>query len=148
MWWKKTPKILMVEDDLNNHELFRKSFSDAGFEVMICQTADGDFLGEVVGFRPDIISMDLMIGKDNEMVERDGFSAMRLLKQDERTKNIPIMVLTNFHQDEKIQEAKKLGAVDYINLQGQTITKLPAHFLSYINDSKRFNPFQPKMANE
>ena len=138
----------MVEDDLNNHELFRKAFSDAGFKVMICQTADGDFIKSVTDFDPSIISMDLMIGKEKESVERDGFDAIELLRNDERTKMIPIMVLTNFVQVEKIKEARDFGAVDYINLQGQTITKLPSHFLSYLKNPKRFKPFQPIMMKD
>ena len=63
----------MVEDDLNNHDLFRTAFEAEDFIVCICQTADDNFIEEVINFNPDIISMDLMIGKDGVTSQRDGF---------------------------------------------------------------------------
>ena len=144
MWGKdKKPKILMVEDDLNNHDLFRKAFEESGFEVMICQTADGFFIHEVSQFQPDIISMDLMIGKDGKAAKKDGFEAIEELKYDQRTSKIPIMVLSNFFQDNQIKRSKILGAVDFINVQGQTLQKTAALFLLYLDNPRKYKPSHP-----
>lgn len=140
-WFGGKPKILIVEDQQNNHPLFRDAFTAAGFdEVLICQTAEDDFVGEVVAFEPSVISMDLMIGSENREVKRDGFAAIELLKADERTKDVPIIVLTSFFDDAKVQKAKELGAIDFINLQGQSLPNIAAQFKSYVDDPKHYKP--------
>lgn len=133
----------MVEDDRNNHPLFRKVFEAAGFAVTIRRTADGDFIEDVVKSGPDIISMDIMIGKSGADVERDGLEAGRLLKADERTAQIPIMILTNFFVDEKVQQAKAFGAVDFISLQGHAIATIPEIFKRYLDAPRKFIPTHP-----
>lgn len=140
---QKQPKIFIVEDDRNNHPLFEKAFGDAGFLVTIRRTADGDFIDDIVKANPDIISMDIMIGKSGADVERDGLEAGRLLKADERTADIPIMILTNFFVQEKVEQAKAFGAVDFINLQGHSIAKIPEIFKRYLDNPRGFTPTHP-----
>lgn len=135
---KHTPKILIVEDNINNHLLYRDAFEKAGFNVVFTQNADGSFATAVHQLAPDIISMDLMIGKNGAVVERDGFGAIELLKADPRTRNIPIIVLTNFSAEDKAEHAKELGAIDFISLAGQTITKIPEHFLRCVTQGKHY----------
>ncbi len=140
---KHTPRILMVEDDLNNHKLFRDAFGRKGFEVMILENADGPLADMVSEFKPDIISMDLMIGKGGFAMERDGFGAIETLKSDSRTRSIPIIVLSNFFEETKVRRAKELGAVDFISVAGQSIVKIPDHYLSYVTKPKKYKPSHP-----
>lgn len=139
MFWKK-PSILIIEDEPNNHPLFTDVFTAAGFEVTIRGDADGDLVDDVVAIAPDIISLDLMIGSTERIIERDGFTALELLKADERTASIPVIVLTNFFQTEKVWRAKELGAVDYILLQGQELPKIAAHYKEYLDSPRKFVP--------
>ena len=152
MWWKtkepakdrqRRPQILIIEDDLNNHPLFQEVFGAVGFDVTIRQTADGDFVNDVITAAPDIISMDIMIGKDGTAVEREGLEAAKLLKSDERTKNIPIMMLTNFSEEHKVIRAKEIGAADFISLQGHTIREIPLIFLRYLENPMAYTPTNP-----
>lgn len=57
---------------------------------------------------PDMILLDLVLPK------RDGFDVLRSLKQDEQTKSIPIIVLTNLGEMENIDKAIELGATTYL----------------------------------
>jgi CheY-like chemotaxis protein len=141
-WKKKKPKILIVEDDLNNHGLYKDAFESKGFDVVLCQTADGDFITEVDQFKPDLISMDLMIGKNGQAADRDGFEAMEELKRDARTKEIPIFVLSNFFQEKYIQRAKEIGAVDFINAQGQSLPSVSERYARYLDNPRRYQPSQ------
>lgn len=145
---KKVPKVLVVEDELNNHPLFKKAFEKAGFEVLLCQTAEDDFVAAVAQFAPDIISMDLMIGKAGREVHRDGFQAIELLKTDARTKSIPVIVVTNFFQDTKVKFARALGAKDYLNLQGLTMVKIVDKFKQYVTNPKKYQPSNPEFRSE
>jgi CheY-like chemotaxis protein len=138
------PKILMIEDNVNNQQLFRDAFESAGFQVLTTGGADGNFVEAVVSFSPDIISMDLMIGKPGWGDSgRDGFDAIELLKGDGMTKDLPIIVMTNFFEDGKVDRAKKLGVIDYINLQGHSISKIPDAFLEYLAEPEAYQPVHP-----
>ncbi|MBU2599899.1 response regulator [bacterium] len=53
--------------------------------------------------------MDLVI-TDLSMPKIDGYELITKLKQGEKTKNIPVIVLTALGQDDEIQKAKKSGA--------------------------------------
>jgi CheY-like chemotaxis protein len=138
---QQKPKILIVEDNTLNHELYRDAFEGAGFEVVLRENADGFFLEEVANVvKPDIISMDLMMGKDGEAAEYDGFEALARLKGDLRTYDIPVIILTSFFEEGKVRRAKELGAVDFISLPGQSMAKLPGHYLRYLKDPKHYKP--------
>ena len=143
MTMKGSPKILIVEDNKNNHLLYREAFEEAGFEVEILSSADGFFTDVVNDIAPDIISMDLMIGKNGTEAERDGFAAIQLLKSDTRTQHIPIIVLTSFFEENKVRQAKELGAVDFITVTGQSIQKIPGHYLRYLEDHENYKPSHP-----
>lgn len=138
---KQKPKILIVEDNKHNHALYRDAFEQAGFEVTLRENADGFFLEEVANVvKPDIISMDLMMGKDGEAAQYDGFEALAQLKGDLRTHEVPVMILTSFFEESKVRRAKELGAIDFIALPGQSMAKLPLHYLRYLNDPKHYKP--------
>jgi CheY-like chemotaxis protein len=139
----KVPKILMVEDNENNHPLFIDAFEAGGFAVAIFQNAEGDFVGEVARVNPDIISMDIMIGKSGANLTRGGLEALQLIKSDERTKGIPVLMLTNFFEEGKVKQAKELGAVDYLSLQGFSISTLPSIFKTYLENPKKYHPIHP-----
>ena len=145
---KPKPKILIIEDNKYNHKLYRDVFEQAGFEVVLGEDADG-FLPEAVNLvKPDIISMDLMLGKDGVATERDGFEAILKLKGDLRTHEIPIIVLTSFFEESKIRRAKEVGAVDFISIPGQAIQKIPEHYMRYLNDPKHYKPLHPIFREE
>lgn len=138
------PKILIVEDNVNTQQLYRDAFRAQGFQVLVTAGAEGNFSEAVSTFNPDIISMDLMIGEPKWGEEdRDGFDAMELLKQNHESKDIPVIVMTNFFEETKVERAKELGAVDYINLQSRPITEIPKVFLNYLNNTEVYIPVHP-----
>jgi two-component system response regulator len=57
---------------------------------------------------PKVIFLDLHLPKIN------GLEVLRRLKGDERTKTIPIVVLTSSHEDQDVAECYKLGVNSYI----------------------------------
>ncbi len=140
---KKQPLILIVEDNVNNHDLFRTAFEAKGFEVIISQNGDGDFATNVAGIKPDIISMDLMLGSPNVDLVRDGFDTLELLKADDRTAHIPVFILTSFFTPEKVQRSKDLGATDFISLPGHAMGTIPDFFLQYLKNPKKYHPVSP-----
>ena len=144
MFRKDQPKIFIVEDNSSNHQLFTDAFQSAGFQVVLCPYIDENFLNDVTVVAPDIISMDIMIANPpNSDPDHDGLSALGLLKGDERTRDIPVIILTSFFEETKVERAKEKGAVDFINLQGHTISTIPRIFKRYLDDPKGYRPVHP-----
>lgn len=135
----------MVEDNEFNRDLYRDAFTLAGFTVMLRENADGDFLHEVATFSPDIISMDLMMGKDGLGAEHDGFEALSMLKGDLRTHDIPVIILTSFFEEGKVRKAKELGAVDFINTAGHKVRDLPKIYLQCITEGDKYTAMHELM---
>jgi two-component system, cell cycle response regulator DivK len=98
-----TPQSVLVVDDLRDMRELYKEFLDLnGFQVV--QAANGiEALSVAQSVRPAAIVMDL------EMPAMGGSEATRALKQDERTKSIPIIVLTGSSRESQLSEAKAAG---------------------------------------
>lgn len=100
-------KLLIVEDDPLVTELYHRLF---GFYKYNIKTAVNGKEGveSAKSFKPDLILLDIM------MPVMDGIEALRLLKQDPTTKEIPVILLTNIDDESAIKEAMELGAADYM----------------------------------
>lgn len=100
-------KIMYFEDDASHSGLYGTKLKLEGFEVAVYESPTSDPVGIVIKEKPDLIMMDLI------MPVMDGFDAIKLLKQDERTKNIPIIILSNLGQRDEVEKGLTLGAADY-----------------------------------
>lgn len=100
-------KILIIEDDQYISKMYQLKLSLDGFDV---QLAENGRLGieKAKNFLPDIILTDIL------MPEVDGFEVIRVLKEDENLKHIPILIMSNLGQEDHIQKGLKLGALGYI----------------------------------
>lgn len=79
----------------------------AGFSV--ANASDGEAgLALVRSEMPDLVLLDLILPK------LDGFSVLQELKKDEKTKDIPVMVLTNLESADDVEKVIALGATTYL----------------------------------
>lgn len=100
-------KILIVEDDYFIREMYSLPFKKEGFEVL--EAADGvEAIQKVHDQKPEFVLLDLMLPR------KDGMSVLREMNVGNDTVNIPVIVLTNLENPEKREEAKRLGAKDYL----------------------------------
>ncbi|HBI97090.1 MAG: Two-component response regulator [Candidatus Falkowbacteria bacterium GW2011_GWC2_38_22] len=106
-------KILLIEDDPFLLSMYSTKFEAEGFVVI---TADDGEKGlkAAGGERADIIMLDILMPKMN------GFEVLEKLKADEKTKDIPVILLTNLNQKDEIEKGLVLGADDYM---------IKAHFM-------------------
>jgi len=100
-------KILLIEDEEVIVNMYKLRFIKAGYEV---ETARNGAWGlKLANQKPfDIIIMDMV------MPAMDGYEAIKRLKSDDKTKNIPVIVISNSAQDADIERAKQCGAVNYL----------------------------------
>ena len=100
-------KILVVEDERDIVALLKYNLQQEDFEVDAVRNG-ADALQRAVDNPPDLILLDLMLP------EVDGLIVCRLLKNDPRTKKIPIIMLTAKTDESDRVTGLELGADDYI----------------------------------
>ncbi len=100
-------KIALVEDDQILSKIMKEELEDAGFEII--QAFDGqEGLEAIKSRRPDLVLLDIMMPKMN------GFAALEAMKKDPEIKNIPVLILTVFGEEENVSKGMSLGASGYI----------------------------------
>ncbi len=98
--------IILIEDDLDLQRIYSIKIESAGFKVLLAIDALQG-LNLIKNENPRLILLDIMLpGKMN------GFELLKRLKEDNKLKNIPVVILTNL--DTEKEEALKMGANDYI----------------------------------
>lgn len=99
--------VLVVEDTELLRRIYTDKLAQEGYKVF--QAADGLECLNVVRTQPlDLILLDLV------MPRMSGLEALESLKRDPRTKDVPVVILSNLGQDSDIQRGLDLGAVDYL----------------------------------
>lgn len=99
--------ILIVDDNLDNVILLDKILKKSGYRTL--KAYNGEEAVKLARQEiPDLILLDIM------MPVMDGFTACKIIKQDESSKYIPIFMLTAKHEvDDKVR-GLEIGADDYI----------------------------------
>ena len=100
--------ILIVEDDPKNLKLFRDLIQVSGYTTL--EATDGKQGVELAREKkPDLILMDI------QMPVMDGFEATKLLKNDDVTKDIPIVALTAYAMQGDEEKMREAGFDGYIS---------------------------------
>ena len=100
-------KILFIEDESALQRTFEEALKDEGFEMI--SALDGETgLKMAKEKNPDLILLDLILPKV------EGMEVLKKLKEDEKTKDIPVIVLTHLEELEKVEKAMELGAKAYL----------------------------------
>jgi DNA-binding response OmpR family regulator len=100
-------KILFVEDEAALQKTLGEFLRDEDYEVF--SALDGETGARLaMEEKPDLILLDLILPKMN------GFEVLKVLKENEETKDIPIIVLTNLEEIGDIEQALSLGATTYL----------------------------------
>ena len=115
----KDVEILIVEDNPDHADLILRVLKKRNLANRILVARDGrealDFIfgngvhaGRQVDERPKLILLDLKLPKV------DGMEVLKKVKSDERTKVIPIVILTSSQEEWDVSESYKLGVNSYI----------------------------------
>lgn len=100
------PLILVAEDERDIRELIVFTLQISGFQVV--QVPNGEEAVKKAGeIGPDLILMDV------RMPKMTGYEACKVLKQEESTKDIPVVFLSAKGQEAEINTGLELGAEEY-----------------------------------
>jgi len=100
-------KILFIEDESALQKTFGDLLAQEGYEMI--SALDGELgLRLAKEKNPDLILLDLILPKMH------GLQVLEELKKEEKTKEIPVIVLTNLEEMENINKAIQAGADTYL----------------------------------
>lgn len=108
-WDSNKKKILLVEDDIDLSEMYRIRFTASGFNVKTASDGE-EGLKEIKKFLPDLVLLDIVMPK------KDGFDLLEEMQnagEEDKTKKIPIIILSNLASPIDVMEGKRLGARDW-----------------------------------
>ncbi len=100
-------KILLIEDDNFLVEMYKIKFEKEGYKVAMALNGD-EGINQAWKEKPDLILLDLVLP------EKDGYEVLEVLKKDEQTKAIPVIILSNLGQNGEVRKGKEKGAEDYL----------------------------------
>lgn len=110
--------ILLVEDDPGHARLIEKNLRRANLANAITIINDGrkalDFLFGTGGFSEPAYYNALLMLLDLNLIGMDGYELLKQMKQDERTRHIPVIILTTTDDSREISRCYELGCSIYI----------------------------------
>jgi len=125
--------ILLVEDNPDDEELTRIAFEESRIANELVVTRYGaealDWLfGEGVHQGRDVRGMPSVILLDLKLPKVDGLEVLKRLRADERTRRIPVVILTSSKEQEDVARSYDRGANSYV--------RKPVDFSQFLDAAK------------
>jgi CheY-like chemotaxis protein len=110
--------ILLAEDDLGHARLIEKNLRRANIVNSIVRVGDGqaavDYLFSDENLKARGQAMPVLVLLDLNMPVMDGYQVLKIMKEDERTKRIPVVILTTTDDPREVTKCYELGCNIYI----------------------------------
>jgi two-component system, response regulator len=117
--WMKAKQILLVEDNPDDVTLTLRAIKKSRIlnEVVVAQDGvealdyllgKGNFEGRDISVLPQVVLLDL------KMPRMDGLEVLQRIRENERTRFLPVVILTTSSEDRDRIESYKLGANSYV----------------------------------
>lgn len=110
-------KILVVEDEIALLEALTEKLTKENFEVLQAKNGQ-EGLQQGLNLHPDLILLDIL------MPVMDGMTMLTKLRADDWGKSVPIIILTNLSDEQKVSESLSAGVFDYLVKSGWTLEDL------------------------
>ena len=126
MWWMAvgTLHILLVEDDPAVAGMYKLKLEMEGYRVTVA--GDGEEgLRIAREMRPQLIFLDIRLPK------MDGISVLEAMRGDDKTRHIPVLILSNYGEPPLIERGLKLGAREYLLKSETTPSGVAARARTY-----------------
>lgn len=122
----KQPKILLVEDNPDQAEIYKMELETAGYTVLhLLDATEAPTLAERE--KPDLILLDLMLGN------LSGLDILQKIKENPKTESIKVVAITNFREKELLGDERLKGIYDYIYKPEHTPREVVRKVRDYLN---------------
>lgn len=120
-----TLTLLIIEDDASLATMYWRLFEKEGFKIIVAHDGE-EGLKLAIDNTPSAILLDNLLPKIN------GLEVLGQLKKNEKTKSIPVLVLSNLAEATEKERALELGAKDYLTKAGQPPEEIVNRIKSYV----------------
>lgn len=122
-------KILLIEDDKAILELYGEMFRNTGYDLEIIDLGNKalskfEEINDGKYDKPDLVLLDLILPDIN------GLKILERIRGNEKTRDLPVFILTNYSDPETIEESERLRAEKFIIKAKIT----PPYLLKLINE--------------
>ena len=111
-------EILMVEDSSLDAELMMRAMKGGGLANRLLWVKDGqealDFLFRQGEFASREDSVPRMVLLDLKMPRVDGIEVLKAIKADEKTRRIPVVIMTSSQEEKDVAQSYDLGVNSYV----------------------------------
>ncbi|MCD4813700.1 response regulator [bacterium] len=121
-------RIIIVDDDPSIVELFHDILESKGYDVQTFHRG-WEALQAVSRQHPDLMVLDIMMPRVN------GYEVCQIMKENPKTKDIPVIFLTALSHQEALRLAAEGGADDFL-VKPCTPERLVRHVERHLNKSK------------
>jgi CheY-like chemotaxis protein len=124
-WFTKPGKmeVLYIDDDLEDVEIFREELHEIDHAIGFCYAVSADdafkkLTGNLI--RPDIIFIDY------HMPVVDGYECIKIIKERNALRNIPIVLVSSTISSRQVDEFNKLGVYYFLSKSALAMDMKPA----------------------
>jgi CheY-like chemotaxis protein len=121
-------RILVIEDDRILRKACETSLAKRGFIVLTASNGE-EGLRQAEEHLPDLILLDM------RMPKLTGAETLAALKQDEKTRKIPVVILSNSASEGGMQKAETLGAAGYIVKASISLRELGDRVAEFLSET-------------
>jgi two-component system response regulator len=125
--------ILLVEDRADDVELTVRAFEKANVTNEIVVAGDGEdainylfAMGRHAGREPQVMPQFVLL--DLNLPKIDGLGVLRRMRADERTRRIPVVIMTSSHEERDVIRGYDLGANSFV--------RKPVDFVQFVEAAK------------
>lgn len=104
---EKKIKVLIIEDEKEVLELYKLKLAIDDYEVLTAMSGQ-EGLKKAFRESPELIFLDI------KMPKMDGFEVLKRLRENPKVKKTPVIILSNFDEEDMIERGLTLGANEYL----------------------------------
>jgi DNA-binding response OmpR family regulator len=121
-------KIMIIEDDTNLLKNYVTELEILKYNVVTVSDG-GKAVAAVLKEKPDLVLLDIMLPNKN------GIDILEELRQDTKFKDLPVVMLTNYGDEENIRKSLELGALDYLKKYNVTPSDVGQRLEKYLKSA-------------
>ena len=130
------PLVLFIEDDPTMAEMYKLKLEFDEYEVVVAP--DGETALELAAASlPDLIFLDI------RLPGLDGIAVLERLRSDDRTRAVPVVILSNYSEPELVERGLQLGALEYLIKSQTTPAKVSGKVPDWIGESAHPQSLRP-----